>query len=307
MVDVDVWLGGTESEVELPVTPKYKVRGLVMIYNRSGGVSYWRTLIGNNYFKIIKDILRAPVKEYDLIVNDFEFVTAWASKLRRSNCIALSHQASFKYKNTPRPYKKEWLGEFILRNYAPAKEYIGFHFRQYHKNIYPPVIRQEIQQLKPEFGKHITVYQPAYHHTYLVQLFNSLFRLQFHVFSKFAEAVEKHGNVTVYPVGNDEFLESFRTCSGVICGAGFETPAEAMYLGKRVLCIPIKKQYEQYCNGAALLLEGVQVIDRLDESQIPTIYSWASSKQPKPRVYPNYIKNLLESIVLDAPFSQLTR
>jgi uncharacterized protein (TIGR00661 family) len=307
MVDVDVWLGGTESEVLLPQKPKYHVRGFVMLYNRNGGVSYWRTMIGNNYIQIIRDIFRAPVKEYDLIINDFEFVTAWASKLRKANCIALSHQASFKYKDTPRPYKKEWLGEFVLKNYAPAREYIGFHFRKYHKNIYPPVIRQEIRNLKPEFDEHITVYQPAYHHTYLIQLFKPLFRFKFQVFSKFATQKENHGNVTVFPVNNDDFLESFRTCSGVICGAGFETPAEAMYLGKRVLCVPIQKQYEQYCNGAALLLEGVQVIDRLDETQIPAIYNWASSKRPKPRVYPNYVKNLLESVVLDAPLPQFSR
>jgi uncharacterized protein (TIGR00661 family) len=276
-----------------------------MIYNRNGGVSYWRTLIGNNYLKIIRDIFKAPVRDYDLIINDFEFVTAWASKLRGANCIALSHQASFMYKETPRPYAKQWLGEFILKHYAPAKKYIGFHFKQYNKHIYPPVIRQEIRKLQPEFGKHITVYQPAYHHTYLIKLFNPLFRIQFQVFSKFATQKEKHGNVTVFPISNQDFLESFRTCSGIICGAGFETPAEAMFLGKRVICVPINNQYEQYCNGAALLQEGVQVLDKLDENEISTLYNWATSKKPKAKVYPDYIKSLLDSMVLDTPFALL--
>jgi len=40
-------------------------------------------------------------------------------------------------------------------------------------------------------------------------------------------------------------------CSGVITGGGFETVAEALYLNKRVLTIPIKGQYEQECNAEA--------------------------------------------------------
>ena len=40
-------------------------------------------------------------------------------------------------------------------------------------------------------------------------------------------------------------------CNGVITGGGFETVAEALYLNKRVLTIPIKGQYEQECNTTA--------------------------------------------------------
>jgi len=40
--------------------------------------------------------------------------------------------------------------------------------------------------------------------------------------------------------------------TGVFCGAGFETPAEAMFLKKKLMVIPMKGQYEQQCNAAAL-------------------------------------------------------
>ncbi len=49
-------------------------------------------------------------------------------------------------------------------------------------------------------------------------------------------------------------------CRGVLCGAGFETPSEALYLKKKLLVIPMKNQYEQQCNAMALKEIGVPVI-----------------------------------------------
>jgi uncharacterized protein (TIGR00661 family) len=41
-------------------------------------------------------------------------------------------------------------------------------------------------------------------------------------------------------------------CYGIITAGGFETPAEAMYMNKKLLSIPIMRHYEQECNAAAL-------------------------------------------------------
>ena len=53
------------------------------------------------------------------------------------------------------------------------------------------------------------------------------------------------------------------TSTGVICGAGFETPAEALFMQKKLLVVPMKNQYEQHCNAAALKNMGVPVIKSL--------------------------------------------
>ncbi len=307
LADVDVWLGGTESEVELPVKPTYQVRGFVMHYNKNGGVSYWRTIFRNNYIKIIRDILGAPVTNYDLVINDFEFITAWACRIRKKECIALSHQASFMYAQTPRPLQRNRLGELILKHYAPANRHLGFHFQSYHHNIFPPVIRQEIRDLKPENKNHFTVYQPAYHHDFLIELFSELPQYQFQIFSKFAKQKWQNGNCTILPISNEAFLESFRTCSGIICGAGFETPAEALYMGKRILVVPIGKQYEQYCNAAALEREGVKVLLQLNKAAIPAILEWIESAEITQRDYPDFIKTLLGSIIFNVPIEQFQR
>jgi uncharacterized protein (TIGR00661 family) len=303
MAEVDVWLGGTQSEVALPFAPKIKAVGFVMYYDKTGGVSLWGTLRKNKYRQIVRDIFSAPVTQYDLVINDFEFITAWACKLRGVKCMSLSHQAAYRYKQSPRPAFKNLFGEFVLRWYAPTKTAIGFHFQPYHQNIYPPVIRDEIRQLKPTCGKHVTVYLPAFHHDQLLPLFKPFDSVRFEVFSKYATINHQIGNVAVKPINNEAFMKSFASARGVICGAGFETPAEALFLGKRLLVVPIGKQYEQYCNAAALakLGEGVFVVNHLDNSSINVIGAWLNSKAPKPVYYPDFIKELLQTLVNEIP------
>ena len=59
-----------------------------------------------------------------------------------------------------------------------------------------------------------------------------------------------------YPINQKQFNQSLITCHGIITGGGFETPAEALYLGKNILSIPIRNHYEQECNAAALKKNG---------------------------------------------------
>ena len=49
----------------------------------------------------------------------------------------------------------------------------------------------------------------------------------------------------------------------MLCGAGFETPAEALFLNKKLLVIPMKTQFEQKCNAQALKEMGVTVVKKL--------------------------------------------
>ena len=75
--------------------------------------------------------------------------------------------------------------------------------------------------------------------------------VQWDVFSKHNKEVIKEANITIQPINNEAFIKSLATCTGVLCGAGFETPAEALFLKKKLLVIPMKTQYEQQCNAAA--------------------------------------------------------
>jgi uncharacterized protein (TIGR00661 family) len=83
-----------------------------------------------------------------------------------------------------------------------------------------------------------------------------------------------HNHIHLIPVNNTQFLKSLESSDGLITSAGFESCAEAMYLGKKLLTIPILHQYEQYCNAAALKKMGVSVVPRITNELSESIDFW---------------------------------
>jgi len=82
-----------------------------------------------------------------------------------------------------------------------------------------------------------------------------------------------------------------------LCGAGFEGPAEAMFLNKKVLVIPMLTQYEQQCNAAGAQAMGATVIKTLSEKYYGTISSWISNG-PKIEVdYPDITADIIEKVM----------
>ncbi len=106
--------------------------------------------------------------------------------------------------------------------------------------------------------------------------------MRFQVFSKRVKEKTVDANITFIPVSNKAFNESMINCSGIITGAGFETPAEALYLGKKLLCLPIKGQYEQLCNAEALKRFNVPVVSSVDDKFSSAIVNWLNGSNPKP-------------------------
>ena len=82
-------------------------------------------------------------------------------------------------------------------------------------------------------------------------------------FSKHIDKAYSKENVHIFPIRDEKFCESMAGAAGVLCGAGFETPAEALYLHKKLMVIPMKNQYEQLFNAESLAELGVPVISNL--------------------------------------------
>ena len=94
----------------------------------------------------------------------------------------------------------------------------------------------------------------------------------------------------------DAFIKSLVTCTGVLCGAGFETPAEALFLKKKLMVIPMKGQYEQQCNAAALKKMGVPVLKKLKISKLQKIIDWVKSGKVIPVDYPDITRQVVNEI-----------
>ena len=247
---LDVLVSGKHGEISLPIKPKFELDGLGYFFGQNGGIDYWKSVKALSLFRLQKDVRKFPVENYDLIINDFEPVTAWACKLKNAPCVGLSHQSAFLSPLTPRPSKTKLFAETIFKHYAPVKNAVGIHFKPYDDFIHTPVIRSEVRALKPTNEGHNTVYLPSVHHDKLVKLFEEVGG-EWHIFSKHAIAEKNLGKVKIIPIDNNRFLESLASADGFLSNAGFEGPSEAMFLGKKVALIPMKGQYEQECNAIA--------------------------------------------------------
>ncbi len=294
---VDILVSGTQVELSLSFPVRFKVGGLSFYFGKSGGINFAKTFREASLRKVYRDIRVLPVEKSDLVVNDFEPISAWACRQREVPCIALGHQASFLSENTPRPRFPDPVGEWILRNYAPAPRGVGFHFKAYDNGIYTPVIRKAVRQAKVIDKGHVTVYLPAFSEERLIPILGKLKSVKWHLFSKHTSRATYYRKITVRPVTNEDFVESIASSSAVLCGAGFETPAEALFLGKKLLVVPMSNQYEQRCNAAALKQMGVPVLKRLRKKKGWKLEEWLTSGHPRPVKYVDPVEKAVARVM----------
>jgi uncharacterized protein (TIGR00661 family) len=295
---VDVLVSGIQGDLKLPFEVKYTFKGLSFIFGKKGGVDMYETFLKLKSKRFYNEIKQLPIHEYDLIINDFEPISAWACYFSNKECISLSHQSAVLSENAPKPISYDFLGNTILRYYAPSTQQYGFHFERYNKNIFTPVIRQQIRNAKIENKGHYTVYLPAFDDDRILKFLHRFKDVRWQVFSKHNKKPLIEKNVSILPIQNDAFIRSFSTAEGVICGAGFETPAEALFMGKKLLVIPMKGQYEQQCNATALSLMGVPVIKNIKKKQFEKVEKWLASKSIIPVDYPDITERIIDSILL---------
>jgi uncharacterized protein (TIGR00661 family) len=290
-------VSGAQADIKLPYPVKYKSKGLSFFFGKSGGIDFLRTFKRNSSKEVYKEIKKFPVENYDLVINDFEPISAWACRKREIPCVGLSHQSALLSLKTPRPKKIDPVGEWILHNYAPIQDYVAFHFERYDENFFTPVIRTSVREAKNQTKDHYTVYLPAYDDRKLVPLLTKIPHIKWHIFSKHAKKPYHVGKLSVYPVSKDDFAESMSTATGILCGAGFETPAEALYLGKKLLVVPMKSQLEQHYNAASLKRLGVPVVKKVKKKNLDKIIEWIETDKRVVVDYPNTTAEAVERAV----------
>ncbi|HYO21162.1 MAG TPA: glycosyltransferase family protein [Flavisolibacter sp.] len=294
---VDILISGSDADVELPYDVKYRLHGLGFIFGKKGGIDYLETYKKARLKKLFKEIQTLPVEDYDLVFSDFEPVSAWACYLKNRPCIGFSHQAAVSNKASPKPKTSDLIGQAVLKYYAPVSAKYGFHFVPYNKNIFTPIIRREIREAKVTNKGHYTVYLPSFSDKRIIKLLSCFPDQQWEVFSKRCVHTYTHQNIHFLPIDSKAFVQSMVTSEGVFCGAGFQTPSEALFLKKKLLVIPMKGQYEQQCNAAALKLLGIPVLKNIKPKQYRKVKTWMESDARIGLGFPDETAWLLEEII----------
>ena len=101
------------------------------------------------------------------------------------------------------------------------------------------------------------------------------------------------------PIHNERFNTSLASCEGLFTGGGFEGPAEALFLGKKLLVAPMKFQYEQQCNAYALKQLGIPVIWGSTKNWIPTIKQFINEPQSHQFNFPDETAMIVAKVVRD--------
>ena len=68
---VDTLISGHQSQLKMDFPLDFQHRGISLLYNTHGGISYPKTFFKNNFFKAFKPIQNIYLSIYDLIINDY--------------------------------------------------------------------------------------------------------------------------------------------------------------------------------------------------------------------------------------------
>jgi uncharacterized protein (TIGR00661 family) len=146
------------------------------------------------------------------------------------------------------------LARAITHSMVPgAVEYIVTTFfkpplRRQGTTLVPPIIRPEIVDARPEDGDHLVVYSSGDPH--LLDALRALdLRARVYGMRGGPDEIEVEGKIELRPRSSEDFVESLRTSRGVIAGGGFSLLSEAVYLGKPILALPLRGQFEQTMNA----------------------------------------------------------
>ncbi len=248
-VDVDWLFSGREKQKLFDMEPfgAYQHRRGLTFSTVAGSVSYWRTLRDNSFFEFIRDALTLDLRDYDLVVTDYEPVTAWACKLRGIETVGIGHQYAFG-SNTPRA-GDDALSKLIMNRFAPADIGVGLHWHPYDQHTLPPILDLEPDHETP--GEHYLVYLPFEDQSVVTQWLQSQPACRFIQYAPGLNDAEA-SNVTLHATCIDGFKRDLHRCRGVICNSGFELISECLQLAKPVLTKPLAGQTEQQSNAKAL-------------------------------------------------------
>ena len=295
--EVDVLISGFDREVQLPIDPRFSFFGLGYIFGKKGGVDIFGSVLKARPIRFLRDLSALNLSSYDLIISDFEPLSAWGARRCGVPSLLLSHQASFLSPKVPRPPRRDFFVETIIKTYAPCEYGLGFHFEQYDSYIFTPIIRDEVRAITPTSSDHVTVYLPSYSDEFLSELFARIKSVRWRIFSKRAKIRTTRHNVEIFPIDQRVFLESFGSSRAVLCGAGFETPAEALFLKKHLAVVPMTNQYEQLCNAASLSRMGITVLKRLEGNSDCEIRHWIEQGLTPSHQFPDNLESCVDMVV----------
>jgi len=280
---------------DMEVFNGYQVKEGLTFNTNKGQVSYFKTALEASPIQFVKDISSLDLHDYDLVISDFEPVTAWAARKQKKQVLGIGHQYAFCH-NIPRK-GSDPIANQVMKYFAPADIHVGLHWHHFGQPILPPIIET------PEFPKStqsnkIVVYLPFEEPHEVIELLCPFENFEFHIYSPEAVA-SKYPHIHSKPLSRQGFQNDLYDCAGIISNAGFELASEALQLGKKILAKPLHSQMEQISNAAAL--EQLGYGHTMFDLKSAVIEDWLHNPHAIRVTYPNIAKVIVQWLQAGMP------
>jgi uncharacterized protein (TIGR00661 family) len=280
----------TAHYFDMEVFQRYLVKSGLTFSMRNGQVRYLKTAVDAKPLQFLKDVVALDLGDYDLIISDFEPVTAWAAKRYKKTVLGIGHQYAFNH-DIPKT-GSDPIANMVMKNFAPVDVGIGLHWHHFNQPILPPII--EITESSTNINKRkIIVYLPFEEHETVMKFLTPFVDFEFHVYIS-AQVMSRLSHIQFKPLSRDGFRRDFHDCAGIISNAGFELASESLLAGKKILAKPLHSQMEQLSNAFALQQLGYgQTMYELDTK---IVAAWLYDQHAVQINYPNVAQIIVQWI-----------
>ncbi|HEY8095391.1 MAG TPA: MJ1255/VC2487 family glycosyltransferase [Methylobacter sp.] len=291
-IDVHFQFTGRPADkyFDMEVFNGYQLRTGLTFHTEKGQVSYLKTALDAKPITFIKDMKSLDLSSYDLVISDFEPVTAWAAKNQKIPVLGIGHQYAFNH-DIPRK-GSDPIADQVMKHFAPADVGVGLHWHHFGQPILPPIIDTP-ETPKSIIKNKIIVYLPFEDQNEVIRLLSPFRDFEFHLYSP-EPVPSTFEHIICNPLSRDGFQKDLYDCAGIISNAGFELASESLQMGKKILAKPLHAQMEQISNAAALQQLGYGHI--MHDMNSSAIEHWLHDNRAVHITYPNIAKVLVQWI-----------
>lgn len=243
----------------------------------AGRLDLWQTIRHAKLNQLFHDCRKLDTREYDVVLTDYEPVTAWAARQQKTLSIGLGHQYAFLH-----DIPKVTMGvaeRLLFRYFAPADDSIGVHWHHFNAPLLPPLLHLNFRDTTVT-PYQILVYLPFESIRDIEMWLKPLVQYQFVIVHPAVQGDESKASHLCWRKPDlNAFAQTLQSAEAVLSNAGFELISEALQLKKRILVKPLLRQPEQESNAKALAELGVaDVCTTLTTSRIA---HWLAYYQPQ--------------------------
>ena len=126
--------------------------------------------------------------------------------------------------------------------------------------VVPPLVRKKFRETNHKKGSRALIYLLNEGFiTDLISIAKSNPEFQADIFSQLPADTPVPGGLRLHAISDKDFLEKMESCSFLVTTAGFDSVAEAAYMGVPLAVVPVRNHFEQRCNSMDVVNSGLGV------------------------------------------------